>query len=102
MKTNRTGLRTVTVAFAIAASAIFIGGQFSYGHAQQITGTNSSGVVSQMNRTLEHARPAVKLADGHADICLANEQQCLKACDGFTSCSKQCKANYDGCMKQGG
>ncbi|HUW79614.1 MAG TPA: hypothetical protein VMV54_01820 [Acidocella sp.] len=102
MKTNRTGLRICTIAFAIAASAIFIGGQLSYGHAEQIIGKSSSGAVSRMNRTLEHQRPAVRLAETHADICLSNEKQCLKGCDGATSCSKQCVANYDGCMKEGG
>ncbi|MDE2163347.1 MAG: hypothetical protein KGJ53_09305 [Alphaproteobacteria bacterium] len=102
MKTNRTGLRICTIAVAIAASAIFIGGQLSYGHAQQIAGNTSSGVESQMNRTLVHPRSIMRFADGHADICLSNEQQCLKGCDGATSCSKQCVANYDGCMKEGG
>ncbi len=43
-----------------------------------------------------------RLADTHADVCLANEQQCLKACDGATSCSNQCEVNYQGCMSQGG
>ena len=38
--------------------------------------------------------------DGHADLCLANYNQCMKGCDGATSCSNQCKVNYDACMKQ--
>jgi hypothetical protein len=36
----------------------------------------------------------------HSDACLANYNQCIKGCDGATSCSKQCKTNYDNCMKQ--
>lgn len=39
-------------------------------------------------------------ADTHSDVCLANYRQCLKGCDGATSCSNQCKVNYDNCMKQ--
>jgi len=39
-------------------------------------------------------------ADTHSDLCLANYKQCLKGCDGATSCSNQCKVNYDNCMKQ--
>jgi hypothetical protein len=38
----------------------------------------------------------------HSDACLANYNQCIKGCDGATSCSKQCKTNYDDCMKQEG
>lgn len=37
----------------------------------------------------------------HADICMDNYNNCMKGCDGAVSCSKQCKVNYDGCMKQG-
>jgi len=39
--------------------------------------------------------------DTHAEICLKNEQTCLKGCDGAVSCSNQCKVNYENCMKQG-
>ncbi len=41
------------------------------------------------------------LADGHSDQCLANYKQCMKGCDGATSCSNQCQVNYDQCLKQG-
>ncbi len=47
-------------------------------------------------RSLLHAMAA----DTHADQCMANYRQCMKGCDGATSCSKQCQVNYDNCMKQ--
>lgn len=43
----------------------------------------------------------IRIADAHSDVCLANEQQCLQGCDGATSCSNQCEANYQGCLSQG-
>jgi hypothetical protein len=36
----------------------------------------------------------------HDQICLDNYNQCLKGCDGATSCSNQCKVNYDKCLQQ--
>jgi hypothetical protein len=100
MKTRRIGFRMSAIALAIAASTIFVSGQLGRSHAQQITENNSSRAESLSGRTLEH--PRLKLADGHADICKENEQQCLKGCDGATSCSNQCVVNYNGCMAQGG
>jgi hypothetical protein len=45
----------------------------------------------------------IRLAQtAHAKICKANEDACLKACDGATSCSNQCVTNYTGCMSQEG
>ncbi len=40
-------------------------------------------------------------AQSHADICQANYDQCIKGCDGATSCSNQCQVNKDGCNAQG-
>ncbi len=40
-------------------------------------------------------------AQSHADICQANYDQCIKGCDGATSCSNQCQVNKDGCNGQG-
>jgi hypothetical protein len=45
-------------------------------------------------------RHELRLADGHADICMANYTQCMNGCDGMSSCEGQCQANYDGCMSQ--
>ena len=45
------------------------------------------------------ATPAA--AQSHADICQANYDQCIKGCDGATSCSNQCQVNKDGCNNQG-
>ena len=45
-------------------------------------------------------RHSLRLADGHADICMANYTQCMNGCDGMSSCEGQCQANYDGCMSQ--
>jgi hypothetical protein len=100
MKTKRTVLTVSAMAFAIVASTIFVSGQLGRGHTQQIAENNSPRTESLSGRTLEH--PRLKLADGHADICKENEQQCLKGCDGATSCSNQCVVNYNGCMAQGG
>ena len=44
---------------------------------------------------------AVRLADGHADACMYNYNQCMTGCDGMSSCEGQCQTNYDGCMSQG-
>ena len=44
---------------------------------------------------------APALADTHSDLCLANYNQCLKGCDGATSCTNQCAVNYNGCLQQG-
>jgi hypothetical protein len=63
---------------------------------------SESGVrATLVNYTYETASPETIIwADGHSDQCLANYNQCMKGCDGATSCSKQCKVNYDNCMKQ--
>jgi hypothetical protein len=37
-------------------------------------------------------------AQSHDQICLDNYNRCVKACDGAEGCTKQCKANYDGCV----
>jgi hypothetical protein len=42
-----------------------------------------------------------QLADQHADNCKANYDQCMKGCNGATSCSNQCQTNYNGCMQNG-
>jgi hypothetical protein len=99
MKMKQTGLTMSAIVFAIVASTIFVSGQLGRS-AQQIAENNSSRTESLSGRTLEH--PRLKLADGHADICKENEDQCLKGCDGATSCSNQCVVNYNGCMAQGG
>jgi hypothetical protein len=44
----------------------------------------------------------IRLADAHSDACLWNYNNCMKGCDGATSCSAQCKVNYDNCMRQAG
>ena len=38
------------------------------------------------------------MTDAHADACKLNRDNCLKGCDGATSCSNQCVTNYDKCM----
>jgi hypothetical protein len=42
------------------------------------------------------AKPAA--AQTHDQLCKANYDQCMKACDGATSCSNQCLVNYNGCL----
>jgi len=40
------------------------------------------------------------MADGHDQLCKDNYNQCMKGCDGATSCSNQCQINCNNCMKQ--
>jgi hypothetical protein len=42
------------------------------------------------------SKPAV--AQTHDQICKANYDNCIRACDGATSCSNQCLVNYNGCL----
>lgn len=58
------------------------------------------GVQFQQPIAKQSPRSDITLADAHADICLENEQNCLNSCGGATSCSNQCRVNYDGCMSQ--
>jgi hypothetical protein len=41
-----------------------------------------------------------RLADGHADACMWNYNQCMTGCDGMSGCEGQCQVNYNGCMSQ--
>ena len=43
---------------------------------------------------------AIASPDAHADACKWNRDNCLKGCDGATSCSNQCWVNYNKCMDQ--
>jgi hypothetical protein len=58
------------------------------------------GLSSAFADNVAARRHAQRLADGHADICMANYTQCMNGCDGMSSCEGQCQANYDGCMSQ--
>jgi hypothetical protein len=40
----------------------------------------------------------IGMMDAHADACRWNRDNCLKGCDGATSCSNQCWTNYNKCM----
>jgi hypothetical protein len=35
---------------------------------------------------------------GSPAVCKANYDQCMKGCDGASSCSNQCMTNYNGCL----
>ena len=62
----------------------------------------SSSLGAQSVRTTLVNYTETSAFTSHADVCMANYNQCMKGCDGAASCSKQCKVNYDGCMKQEG
>ena len=64
--------------------------------------TLSIGAGSLANADAPPREAPLILAQTHAQLCQANLDQCLKNCDGAESCSRQCHANYDGCMAQGG
>ena len=95
------GLSAAAIVSAFAVSPFFSTVAVSHPQAIQsssaYTHSNPSAVHSVV--TVEHG--VVRLAQTHADICLDNETQCLKGCDGAESCSNQCEANYQGCMDQG-
>jgi hypothetical protein len=56
--------------------------------------------AQSVRATLVNYMETRAFTDAHSDACLANYKQCIKGCDGATSCSNQCKTNYDNCMRQ--
>jgi hypothetical protein len=91
-------------AFVMALAIFPFAGAAAIGHTDpvQSSGAYSHSNSSSSDRVENAVRTGVRLAQTHADICLENEQQCLKGCDGAQSCSDQCGVNYQGCMDQGG
>src|SRR5580692_9000160 len=92
----------LVLALGVAVTPSYSKTEFSPGDIRVTQASSiSPSAIAQNDR---HARAfgTLKLADTHSDVCLANEQQCLKACDGATSCSNQCQANYQACLSQGG
>ena len=35
---------------------------------------------------------------GSQAVCQANYNQCIRGCDGFAQCNRQCMINYQGCL----
>ena len=35
---------------------------------------------------------------GSPAVCQANYNQCIRGCDGFSQCNRQCVINYNGCL----
>ncbi len=79
----------LTAGVGIVAASLFTGGASHYSAAHPSTDAPRSHAVR------------LRLADAHSDACLWNRTQCLKGCDGASSCSNQCQVNYDNCMRQG-
>lgn len=85
-------------ALAVVLSPLVARADFGPGPAKA---SMQSPVLSSVPHIARHGGESfIRLADGHADICKQNEDNCLKGCDGATSCSDQCRKNYDGCMQQ--
>lgn len=78
-------MKKTIVALVLALASLALGGA-----------TLLTTPVSANNSTL----PSPPVFADHAQICLDNYNQCMKGCAGAASCSKQCKVNYDGCMRQ--
>ena len=78
--------RNIAAVTTASQSPIDVQGSFHAGRGVRATAANDT--------------EAIVLTDGHSDQCLANYNQCMKGCDGATSCSNQCKTNYDNCMRQ--
>lgn len=57
---------------------------------------NGSGIQTQQNE-LRTTRPII-LAGSQA-VCQANYNQCIRGCDGFAQCNRQCMINYQGCLR---
>lgn len=73
------------------------------GNPASLTGgiANTENIQSDLQVGFaDRISPNNMAADTHADQCMANYKQCMKGCDGATSCSNQCQINYDNCMKQ--
>jgi hypothetical protein len=85
-------------ALAVLLSPLVAGADFGPNHAK--AGVQSPAISSVQHVARHGGESFIRLADGHADICKANEDTCLQGCDGATSCSDQCRKNYDGCMGQ--
>jgi len=91
-------MRTISIFAAIAFTVAAGATAFAYEPADFGTSIKHATVSRQHIAAM---RSFLKLADGHSDACKANYDQCMKACDGMTSCSNQCMTNYNGCMQNG-
>lgn len=95
MRTARIIGIAAAIGFTVAAGAA----AFAYEPTGFGTATIKHATLSPADiAAMRHLR---QLADQHADNCKANYDQCMKACDGMTSCSNQCTTNYNGCMQNG-
>jgi hypothetical protein len=88
------------IAMTMKLGRLFISGA-SLAFTLAIVSTSSVSSTEFVPASRAIDRTYSRIADAHADVCLANEQQCLQGCAGATSCSNQCEANYQGCMSQG-
>ena len=88
-------LSLAAISFAFATSA-------STAQGDRIAGdkATASAPGSFDASGLTQGDQAIALPDAHADACRWNRDNCLKGCDGATSCSNQCWTNYNNCMKQ--
>ncbi len=57
---------------------------------------NVYGVPVQHNES--HKIQPIILA-GNPAVCKANYDQCIRGCDGFAQCNRQCAINYNGCLR---
>jgi len=55
-----------------------------------------SKIQTERNR-VHNVQPII--VAGNPAVCKANYDQCLRGCNGFAQCNKQCEINYNGCLR---
>lgn len=58
---------------------------------------NSGYGVPVQHNELHKIRPLI--VAGSPAVCQANYNQCVRGCDGFQQCIRQCQINYNGCLR---
>jgi hypothetical protein len=58
---------------------------------------NSGYGVPVLHNELHKIRPT--MLAGNPAVCKANYDQCIRGCDGFAQCNRQCAINYNGCLR---
>jgi|ERR1039458_1838821 hypothetical protein len=92
-------LSLAAISFAFTATTSTAKSQRSTG--DEVTASVQSSLPAQTvvsERYDAASFQIIGMTDGHADACKWNRDNCLKGCDGATSCSNQCWTNYNKCM----
>src|SRR5271166_3227327 len=99
LSTLLTILSLTAISFAFAATTTGTKSQRSSGDSVTVSVQSPSQAQTVVSERYEAASSQmVGMTDAHADACRWNRDNCLKGCDGATSCSNQCWTNYNKCM----